>query len=216
MRVEELEELFHDIDEQLDQETTLFTIGGAPMLFREQKPATKDIDLIASSETDQESAINALKELGFRLPSIGIDYEDLRGRKVEVDLGGFRGIPVSSRMKERVESAPIGGLDKLRLMLISNEDNIIFKSMGEREKDYDDIHSIISNPIDWGVVLEESEKLTRETLTSGETPTLFPGFIAVSLREVMEKHGGVSEDIIKKFEQSAIRLNEVLRRETKD
>lgn len=50
--------------------------------------------------------------------------------------------------------------------------------------------------------------MTRESSVHQEVPIFFPGFIAVSLRGVTEKYGGINENVIKKFEQSALRLNE--------
>jgi len=94
----------------------------------------------------------------------------------------------------------------LELFVISNEDNILFKSMTEREKDIDDIFSIVSRaPINWEIIYEETKMLTEKEILEKRLneATIYPAFVAVKLREVKNKYNLVDEDLILKFEDLA-------------
>ncbi|MEA1904747.1 MAG: DUF6036 family nucleotidyltransferase [Candidatus Hadarchaeota archaeon] len=216
MRLEEMEEMLREIDSRLERKVTLFTIGGTAMIFRGQKDDTQDVDFIALDEEGLKIMGEALNEMGFIRPPIGRSFEHPDGRRIEVDVGGFSGVPLTERMLKRVGAAPLEGLDKLELLLASNEDLILFKSMGERKKDVEDVASILSKTekIEWRTILDEVKELTQESATRGE-PTLYPGFVAVKLREVKGLYGGVDEKIIREFEDLTMRLNREIRRRSK-
>jgi len=173
------------------------------MVMRGQKISTIDVDLALFSEEDKLTLEKTLAELGY-VRSGKMRFEELVNKyRIEMDVNKFIRTPVTERMVNRAEKRSMGLLE---LFLISNEDNILFKSMTEREKDIDDIFSIVSRaPINWDIIYEELKMLTeKEILEKGlNEATIYPAFVAVKLREVKDKYNLVDEGLILKFEDLA-------------
>lgn len=200
MNEERLRELFESVGVTLPRETTVVAIGGAPMVLRKQKPATIDVDLIALGG-EWKSIAKALEDIGFKMQEIGTRFEHPDGRSVDIGVNNFMGTPFSKRMLARVEKLTFG---KLRLLMASNEDVILFKCMTERRKDLDDVSKIVDTTrVKWDIILEESKKLTLE-----KKHFIYPTFVAVKLREIKNTGGAINEKIIQKFENLGTELHE--------
>jgi len=203
MRKRELMEELERVSRLLPQRTRLLLIGGAPMVFREQKDGTIDIDVVALSERDKTALENAMRRLGYVKKGKMLFENRVTKFRIQVDTGKFIRTPISSRMLDRAEKRH---LKNLELLLLSNEDNIMFKSMTERERDIEDIQKIISSTkIDWNIIYEETKRLTEEEILKKglDEATLYPAFVAVKLREVKDKYNLIDEKIISKFEDLA-------------
>jgi hypothetical protein len=66
-RREEINELFEQLGQVLEQKVEALLIGGAVMLELGLKDATKDIDVVCRSEDDKERMLAAAKALGFEI-----------------------------------------------------------------------------------------------------------------------------------------------------
>jgi hypothetical protein len=106
---------------------------------------------------------SALKSLDF-IPNIpGPDYSNMNLSQIltredfRIDLfmtvvcSKFR---LSEGMIRRADKA--WSTDKLSLMLCSNEDLFIFKTMTQREGDLDDCMSLAMSALNWRTILEET------------------------------------------------------------
>jgi len=203
LEVEDVLREFQRIGKSLPRRVGVLLLGGVPMVMRGQKISTIDVDLALFSEEDKLTLEKTLAELGY-VRSGKMRFEELVNKyRIEMDVNKFIRTPVTERMVNRAEKRSMGLLE---LFLISNEDNILFKSMTEREKDIDDIFSIVSRaPINWDIIYEELKMLTeKEILEKGlNEATIYPAFVAVKLREVKDKYNLVDEGLILKFEDLA-------------
>jgi len=66
-RREEINELFEQLGQVLEERVEALLIGGAVMLELGLKDATKDIDVVCRSEEDKERLLAAAKALGFEI-----------------------------------------------------------------------------------------------------------------------------------------------------
>ncbi len=66
-RREEVNELFEQLGNVLEQRVEALLIGGAVMLELGLKDATKDIDVVCRSEEDKDRLLAAAKALGFEI-----------------------------------------------------------------------------------------------------------------------------------------------------
>ncbi len=170
---------------------TPYMLGGAAMVLRGLKKETVDLDFIVENEGDRKKMIDALKNLGFR-EYAPMRFECRRGvavERVDVDAGGFLGVPLTDGIRLRAELRKFGRAD---IRLLSNEDVLLFKATTGRYKDLGDVHELSRGKIDWDVVLDESARMRRMGVTKAS-----PGIIAITL-----KHIGVSDKIIRKFERA--------------
>ena len=62
---ETIDGLWKEIDEELKDWLDIYLIGGASLMYRGLKRATKDIDIIADSKKSFDQLHNALLRIGF-------------------------------------------------------------------------------------------------------------------------------------------------------
>jgi len=159
----EIENFFTEIDISIDDEIKFYIIGGAALLNRGMKAATKDIDVIVKTRNEFLKIQNTLTKIGFKTTKPNKEYsrmnlsqifqrEDFRIDLFEKEVCGR--FALSENMVLRAEK--ILALKKITVLLCSNEDIFLFKTMTERDGDLDDCISIAStqNP-DWEVILKE-------------------------------------------------------------
>lgn len=170
---------------------TLYMLGGGVMVLRELKNDTVDLDFIIENGGDRKKVVDALKNLGFH-EYASMRFERRRGvalERVDVDVGGFLGTPLTDRIRSRSELRKFG---RANIRLFSNEDILLFKATTGRYKDLGDVHELSRRKIDWDTVLDESAHMKRMGVTKAS-----PGIIAITLR-----HVGVSGTVIRKFERA--------------
>lgn len=167
----EIEKLFVELNNSMHKKTGIYVIGGAALLRRGMKAATKDIDLVIAAKDEFFGVQNALKKMGFRAQIPGREYvhlnlsqiyqrEDFRIDVFEKEVCGR--FSLSEDMMKRAEK--IIELNYLTVFLCSNEDILLFKTMTEREGDLTDCISIASTQTpDWKVILEELKSQIKES-----------------------------------------------------
>jgi hypothetical protein len=161
-RFEDYREVFAEIDESAKIDLDIYVIGGAVMLYRDLKPATKDIDIVLTSKKEYDELVGLLKDIGFKSVMKGKGYENLnlgnilkRG-DMHIDLF-FNEVcskfAFSKNMTGRAEK--IISLNSVNIYLSSNEDIFAFKTMTDREGDLDDCIALARASLNWDIILDE-------------------------------------------------------------
>ncbi|MBN2141953.1 hypothetical protein JW711_01360 [Candidatus Woesearchaeota archaeon] len=163
-RSEQIKELFEEIGSAMKTKAVIYVIGGGVLLIRGLKPSTKDIDLVVDSKEDFEEVTNALRRIGFKAKKINRLYErfDLAYQLIredfQIDLFCKKvcsKFQLSKNMKKRSEK--LFSLAQLNVLLCSNEDIFLFKTMTERPGDIPDCVSLIQRGLEWNAVISELE-----------------------------------------------------------
>lgn len=159
----DIEEFFKELDKSMKNIIEIFTIGGAALLRRGMKAATKDIDIIVSTKKEFIELQTALKNIGFQGQIPGKEYTHMNLSQI-FQRGDFRidlfekevcgKFSLTEEMKVRAEK--VINLDHVKVYLCSNEDIFLFKTMTERDGDLTDCINIatLQNP-DWNIILSE-------------------------------------------------------------
>jgi hypothetical protein len=169
INLEDQEELFRLIADYLEEDIECIAIGGTAMMFSGYKTATKDIDLVFGSNKDREIFISAIEKLGYKEMSLSGVYDKRRkkqkGRPLMFTRGDERfdlfvsdvfGFKVDlSKMNQRRDFL---GKNELTIFILPKEYLILLKSVTDREKDLEDIESImdIDKDVDWDLVIIEA------------------------------------------------------------
>ncbi|VVC71871.1 Uncharacterised protein [uncultured archaeon] len=214
----ELLDVFERLGEKLPCKMTVYLLGGGAMAFRNQKNATKYLDLVFKDKKDFESFSAALSVSGF-LESLKVEaaYEEMKAAGIWEDREGFRfdlfvktvcgGLSLTPEMASR--STLLRACGKLEVRLVSNEDVILFKGITERIDDASDIAAIIrSSDVSWETVFEECAAQSRNRPWFGALYNKF--------KEIEEKFG-ITVPItrkLRKLDRSAA-LKEALARRIK-
>jgi hypothetical protein len=157
------EELFEKLSEKSQIPINLNIIGGAALLFRKLKPATKDIDVVVQTKEEFEQVSQVLYSEGFVDFSPKVEgYENFaigkmfKKENMQFDLfckkvcGKF---VYSTEMMKRSEL--ILTINKLHIYLCANEDIFVFKSMTGREGDLSDCIALAKNGLNWDSIYAE-------------------------------------------------------------
>ena len=154
------------LDEKLNTTVHAYLLGGANLLLRGLKKATKDLDVVVEGERDFSKLHSALLALGFRpLGEMEITPSDRKlnpsGIYVAEGMPRFdlftkvicNALFLTDEMKSRAETMAFG---KLVLHLLSLEDVFLLKSITEREGDLEDMVTIVrrGGGLKWGEILK--------------------------------------------------------------
>lgn len=165
------EELFKLIAEYLRQNITCIAIGGTAMMFSQYKTTTKDIDLIFRNEKERNIFIEAIKQLGYKEQAIGKIYDEKRkqhkGKPLMYTRGDERfdlfvknifGYQVEFNQEQIIERRDYIAKKELTIFVLSKEELILLKAITGREKDYEDIETIleIEKTIDWKTIIKKA------------------------------------------------------------
>ena len=160
-----LAELFSESSSIVHRQMTVYLIGGGAMCFRNQKNATKDVDLILASDTDYHDFSAALGKLGYlKQTNASQTYKKMETSGIWVKENGGRfdlfvrkvcnALELSQDMVKRSEL--LGRYGNLEVRMLSNEDIILFKGITERFADTNDIAQIIrTSNVDWKIIENE-------------------------------------------------------------
>lgn len=169
----ELNELFKEIDESINEKIHFYIIGGAVMLYHGLKNATKDIDIIVDSPKEFEEIEKTLKKLNFKAQILTTEYQKFDLNQIynkedyRIDLfqrSVCKGFILSKNMKKRAET--IIKLNNLTISLCSTTDIFMFKTFTERSGDIEDCINLAQKDIDWTAMLQE---IKEQINTSGKS-----------------------------------------------
>lgn len=163
------EELLRLIANYLDKDISCIAIGGTAMMFKGYKNTTKDIDLVFESSEDRSSFISAIQKLGYKEIAIANIYDHLRkthrDKPIMFSRGDERfdlfvrkvfGFEVSFDQKSITERIDFIAEHHLSVRILSQEELILLKAITSREKDYEDIETImeIEKNVDWQKIVD--------------------------------------------------------------
>jgi hypothetical protein len=167
------EELFKLIAEYLQDDVECLAIGGTAMMFSGYKNATKDIDLVFSSEQQRRVFIRAIEQLGYKEKAISDVYDKKRAKhkskpmmftrgdeRFDLFVKEVFGFPIVFESTEFTQRQDFLGKKALIIKVLPKEYLILLKSITRREKDQEDIETIagIEKNIDWQLIVQEAIK----------------------------------------------------------
>ncbi len=185
------EDLFKLISEYLDRDLSCIAIGGTAMMFSNYKTTTKDIDLVFESEKERESFILAIKQIGYKECLLETVYDKWRLNHTEKPLMFTRGderfdlfvktvfgYKLDFNQDKIIQRIDFLGKKNLSIFILSKEDLILLKSITGREKDFEDIKTILDLEkfVDWELIIKNAVK-QKETNS----------WILIDLEETLQK-----------------------------
>jgi len=157
------EELFRLIAEYLKRDITCTAIGGTAMMFLGYKNTTKDIDLVFKSDSDRQAFIDAIEQLGYKEKSSKEIYSKPNRPKIysrgeerfDLFVKKVFGFEIRHGFIQRQDFI---GKSELILQVLPKELLILLKAITGRERDQEDIETIIDieKGIDWDLIIDEA------------------------------------------------------------
>ena len=163
--------LFAFIGKQIQKKTTAYAFGGNAMMYYGYKDETKDVDLLFEKEEEREEFLRVLKTMGYEDASLLRIYvpEKLKDKYkpivVKKEDGRFDLFVkkifqtlLSPKMKDNVFAVhEFKGKYTLTVKVLRKEVLVILKSVTSRERDFEDIVTIMRNEknFNWEYLLEE-------------------------------------------------------------
>lgn len=156
---------FSELAGLLDEDLTVYLVGGGALTLADLKNATKDVDLVVRTESEIRQLWNLLRAAGYEPPAhLSTEYHDLRAvfilekgqRRFDVFCERVAGElylsdPMASRSQQIYDEAP------LTVRAVSLDDIFLFKAVANREDDIDDMIRIAQRGIDEDRILGEIE-----------------------------------------------------------
>ena len=159
-------ELLRLISDYISRDLVCTAIGGTAMMFLGYKSATKDIDLVFKTDEDRGIFIKAIEKLGYSQKSLKFIYKEEQIKYGDKPLLYSRGQERFDLFVKNVFGFPIDfdkvvqrhdfiGKKEIVLMVPQTEMLILLKSVTNREKDYEDIETIvkIDMNLDWNLIV---------------------------------------------------------------
>lgn len=169
---EDQDTLLQLVSRYLKKDVVCYAFGGNAMMYYGYKNATKDIDIIFESEKEKDAFIDAIMQLGYKqINMTGVYIQTLckerhkplmftRGdERFDLYVGKIFQTQLSKIMKQRaVARHDYVNANSLLVYVLSKEDIVFLKSITQREKDFDDIRTIIEKEshFSWDVVIDEA------------------------------------------------------------
>lgn len=157
---------FTYLDKRIEEEMTVYLLGGGAMTFRGLKNATYDLDLLVTTHQDFELLRDLLLERGYNfVENPTVEYKAL-GAAALLDKDGacrfdifdrkvIKKLSLSRGMKERAKKVFVGS--KLNVNALSNEDVFLFKGVAGRTRDITDMIRLVETEqgLSFDVIIEE-------------------------------------------------------------
>jgi hypothetical protein len=202
---DELYSVLERVSNEIGAVTDCYLIGGLAMIFHGTKVATKDVDIVFTSDEDAERFEEAAAKFKFGQEAIlSTEYDKLGTRKVLSSPEGHqfdifvnivcRGLHLTEHMKGRAEK--ILELENLNVYAVSMQDIFLFKGITDRPDDLADMAMIAGSGIDW-------DSVEKEILSQPESWKWIPVYYS-RLLELEAKYDIVSPSIKKLKEESEL------------
>lgn len=170
--IKDQDALFTLISKSLQEDVTCWAFGGTAMMYLGFKEETKDIDLLFESEEERAVFIKAVEKLGFKETSPVTIFvpEKLKDRSKplmfihdEARLDLFARKVFRTRLSEAMKEGK-GAVHEYRnektltIKVVRAEHIAYLKGITDRDKDLDDILTIIDKEkdFDWDVFVDEA------------------------------------------------------------
>lgn len=154
---------FSELAALINDELTVYLIGGGALTLDDLKNATKDIDLIVRRKSELKQLWSVLRSAGYEPQGeLAEEYDELAAafileknhRRFDVFHEQVAGVlylsePMISRSRHLFTE------DGLSVRMVSLNDIFLFKSVANREDDVDDMIRIAEGGIDDDVIVEE-------------------------------------------------------------
>jgi len=198
--------VFDRISKNLNEEVTLYYIGGNAMCWYGLKDTTKDADLVFIDKKEIESFKFALLKSSFIEVEIVSDpeyrwiqpygiFDEIKGTPLHEEFKpGIRidlflnqicgGLNFSEGMRKRSKPHLISHMES---MVCSREDIFLFKSITGRERDLMDMRILVEKGLSWDVITDEFiDQLKGMSLS---TKKVFVGIFNKSIRDLGRMYG---------------------------
>lgn len=177
-----------------DRDVEAFLIGGGAMALRGEKDSTKDVDLILRTEEEALALAISMTSLGFTVHLIPpmecskmVDARILtepNGMRVDIFVGRICDkLTFTDSMRSRSE--PFERMGRLSLHICSREDIFLLKSVTERDRDLDDMVTLLRAGIDSHTVLEEC--ILQSELEDPISGRVYETFLLMKVEEIEAK-----------------------------
>ena len=163
--------IFELISKAISKNIECYAFGGTAMMFYGYKDETKDIDLLFEDESSRNEFIKAIKALGFDETTLVNVYipEKLRDKnaprmfkrednRFDIFLKKIFKTVISPRMKEDLYAVhDFKGNHNLQVNVLRKEFIVLLKAVTERDRDFEDILTIIrkEKTFDWQYLIDE-------------------------------------------------------------
>lgn len=165
-----IEQELKNINKNLDKQIKIYIFGGGAMSFYDLKTATKDIDVLLTSETEASALIKTLYKSGYKkIETKDSVYIKMKTREMIENIDGFRwdvfvnkvcgGLSFSEDMQKR--SKLFKKFSNIKAYLISPEDIFIFKSVTSRPRDREDMFTLFSHGLNVDIIKKEIQKQAK-------------------------------------------------------
>lgn len=191
IETQDQEQLLKLISDYLEKDITCIAIGGTAMMLQNYKTTTKDIDLVFENLEDRNIFIKAIEKLGYKQQAIGLVYDQKRkenknkplmytrgDERFDLFVKNIFGYEVNFSIKGKIQRNDFIGKKELILLLLSIEELILLKAITRREKDHEDIETIleIEKNVDWNLIVEKAIKQKEDN-----------EWILIDLEETLQK-----------------------------
>lgn len=162
----QLEKILQNVAKHLSRETNIFLFGGAVMVYSGLKPATKDIDILFDNENDYKNFLKAARTAGFIAISAPLEYKHfdmstmLRNPETNWRLDLFVNRVCKKfcfNLDARKRSKLFRSIKNLKVFFVSFEDIFLMKSLTRRERDLEDMNTILGFGLNFKEIGREIE-----------------------------------------------------------
>lgn len=199
----EIFQALETISTGLDSEMKAYLIGGLAMMVHGIKIATKDIDVVLATGDEASVFKASLRGFGFEeLEDLPSEYQDLEassimqrsdGMRFDIFVGSVCGcLVLTEGIKGRAVELRLPG--NMRLMVVSQEDIFLLKSVSGRDDDLQDMAMLAGGSLEWSTIEAEIENQPDSWRWLGHTYE--------NLMELGRKHG-VTTPLTTRFEKEA-------------
>lgn len=173
INTEDQEELLKLVADYLEKDIKCIAIGGTAMMFKGYKNTTKDIDLVFQTEEERNIFIKAIKQLGYNEIGLANIYDEKRkeftnkpkmftrgDERFDLFVEEVFGFKLNFEQEVVTERIDFLAKKELTIHLLNKEILVLLKSITHREKDFEDIETILSieKNLDWKLLISEAIK----------------------------------------------------------